>query len=98
MNLSSNPSSACALFVPHALLSPALRADFGFLSMVAALEHGLLHCIRFAHAKQSYLIYETDTGRSGVIGCLLLLPIVLPMKFEVLRTKVREMEERVNHV
>lgn len=68
----------------------ALWEDFGYLSMVAALEHGLLHCLRFAHAKQQYLIYETDTGRSGVIGCLLLLPIVLPMRFEFFRTKVRE--------
>ena len=66
--------------------------------MMAALEHGLLHCIRFAHAKQTNLIYDTDTGRSGVIGCFLLLPIVLPMKFEILKTKVRETEQRVYHI
>ena len=63
-------------------------ADFGYLTLMAALEHGILHCTRFIYAKQAYLIYETDTGRSGVIGCLLLLPIVLPMKFDFLRTKV----------
>lgn len=62
--------------------------DFGYLSLVAALEHGALHCARFIYAKQANLIYQTATGRSGVIGCLFLLPIVLPMKTEYLRTKV----------
>lgn len=68
--------------------------DFGLLSLVAALEHGALHCARFIYAKQANLIYETATGRSGVIGCLLLLPIVLPMKTEYLRTKVWRAADR----
>lgn len=68
----------------------ALWADFGYLSLVAALEHATLHCARFIYAKNSHLIYGTDTGRSGLVGCVLLLPIVLPMKFEFFRTKVRE--------
>lgn len=66
----------------------ALWPDFGYLSLMAAFEHGILHCVRFTYANEAYIIYETDTGRSGLIGCLLLLPIVLPMKFEFLRTKV----------
>lgn len=52
------------------------------------MEHGLLHCARHIVASNSHLIYETDNGRSGVVGCILLLPIVLPMKFEFFRTKV----------
>ena len=64
------------------------RADFGQLTLVAAFVHTILHCARFTYGGQAYIIYETDTGRSGVIGCILLLPIVLPMKLECLRTKV----------
>lgn len=56
--------------------------------LVAAMEHAILHCARFIYAKEAFLIWSTDTGRSGLIGCLLLLPIVLPMKFEFFRTKV----------
>lgn len=65
---------------------------------MAALEHGILHCARFIYAKQAYLLYQTDTGRSGVVGCLLLLPIVLPMKFELFKTKVRKSIDGVYHV
>ena len=72
----------------HLVLSLALWTDFGFLSLISALEHAILHCARFMYAKQAYLIYETATGRSGAVGCILLLPIVLPMKLEFLRTKV----------
>eukprot|EP00904_Undaria_pinnatifida_P005570 jgi/Undpi1/2142/HiC_scaffold_12.g05528.m1 len=61
---------------------------FGYLTLVATLEHAILHCVRFISAKQAYLIYGTDTGRSGMVGCILLLPIVLPMKFEFIRTKI----------
>lgn len=75
------------IVLPFTLL-PVVWTDFGYLSLVAALEHAILHCARFIYAKQAYLIYETDTGRSGVVGCILLLPIVLPMKFEFFRTKV----------
>ena len=65
---------------------------------MAALEHGILHCARFIYAKRAYLLYQTDTGRSGVVGCLLLLPIVLPMKFELFKTKVRKSIDGVYHV
>ena len=71
------------------LFSLALWPDFGYLSLIAAAEHAILHCARFIYAKNSHLIYETDTGRSGLAGCVLMLPIVLPMKFEYIRTKVR---------
>ena len=74
----------------------AFGADFGYLSLVAALEHATLHCARFIYAKNSYLIYGTATGRSGLVGCVLLLPIVLPMKFEFIRTKVRETRRTPN--
>lgn len=63
--------------------------DFGFLTLCAGLEHGVLHCIRFIYSHNAWLIYETDVGRSGMVGCMLLLPIVLPMKFEFFRTKVQ---------
>lgn len=35
-------------------------------------------------------MYKTDACRSGLIAFLLMLPIVLPMKCELLRTKVRK--------
>ena len=72
-----------------------LWSDFGYLSLIAALEHATLHCARFIYAKNSHLIYETDTGRSGLVGCILLLPIVLPMKFEAIRAKVRNACPRI---
>eukprot|EP00904_Undaria_pinnatifida_P005548 jgi/Undpi1/2122/HiC_scaffold_12.g05508.m1 len=65
-----------------------IHTYFGYLTLVSGFEHGLLHCSRFIIARQSYLIYETDTGRSGMVACLLMLPIVLPMKFEFFRTKI----------
>lgn len=65
------------------------RADFGYLTLAAGFEHGILHCIRFSVANQAWIIYETDTGRSGMVGCLLLLPIVLPMRFDFFKKKVR---------
>lgn len=70
------------------MLSLAFWTDFGYLSLVAALEHAILHCARFTVAGDSYLIYGTDTGRSGLVGVLLMFPIVLPMKYEFIRTKV----------
>lgn len=39
-------------------------------------------------ADNAELIYDTDNGRSGMVACMLLLPIVVPMKFEYFRTKV----------
>ena len=61
--------------------------DFGYLTLAAGFEHGILHCIRFSVANQAWIIYETDTGRSGMVACLLLLPIVLPMKFDFFKKK-----------
>ena len=51
--------------------------------------HSVLHVVRYVYADAAYILYETDACRSGLIACLLMLPIVLPMKFEFLRTKVR---------
>lgn len=68
---------------------PPPAADFGYLTLAAGFEHGILHCIRFTVANQAWIIYETDTGRSGMVACLLLLPIVLPMKFDFFKKKVR---------
>ena len=73
--------------MPH-VFSLAPRADFGYISLGAAAEHAILHCARFIYAGNSHLIYETDTGRSGLVGCLLMLPIVLPMKYEFIKNKV----------
>lgn len=56
---------------------------------MASLVHSILHAARYIYANMAYIMYETDAGRSGVIACALLLPIVLPMKFEYFRTKVR---------
>ena len=64
--------------------------DFGYLTLISGYEHGLLHCARHIVAGNSELIYDTDNGRSGMVACLLLLPIVLPMKFEFFRTRVRK--------
>eukprot|EP00904_Undaria_pinnatifida_P005569 jgi/Undpi1/2141/HiC_scaffold_12.g05527.m1 len=75
-----------------------IHTYFGYLSLMAAFEHGILHCIRFAHAKQEYLVWKTDTGRSGVVGCVLLLPIVLPMRFEVFRTKMAYQFRKILHM
>eukprot|EP00752_Nemacystus_decipiens_P012303 g10908.t1 len=61
---------------------------FGYLTLAAGFEHGILHCIRFTVANQAWIIYETDTGRSGMVACLLLLPIVLPMKFDFFKKKM----------
>lgn len=38
-------------------------------------------------------MYETDAGRSGLIAFLFMFFIVLPMKFEYFRTKVRKTAE-----
>lgn len=64
--------------------------DFGYLTLVAGLVHGVLHAARYIYADTSGMMYNTDAGRSGLIACFLLLPIVLPMRFEVFRTKVRD--------
>lgn len=74
------PRLACSAFVRE--------TDFGYLTLISGYEHGLLHCARHIVAGSSELIYDTDNGRSGMVACLLLLPIVLPMKFEFFRTKV----------
>lgn len=76
-------------FVPRLACSALVReTDFGYLTLISGYEHGLLHCARHIVAGNSELIYDTDNGRSGMVACLLLLPIVLPMKFEFFRTKV----------
>lgn len=67
----------------------ATAADFGYITLVASLVHSALHAARYVYANMAYIMYETDAGRSGVIACALMLPIVLPMRFEVFRTKVR---------
>lgn len=72
------------------MLSFALWTDFGFLTFLAALVHSILHAARYIYANQTYIMYETDAGRSGLIACALLFPIVLPMRFEFMRTRVRK--------
>lgn len=65
-------------------------ADFGYLTLAAGFVHGILHCVRFSVANQAWIITDMDTGRSGVVACILLLPIVLPMKFDWFKKRVRE--------
>ena len=67
----------------------AVSPDFGYLTFVAGLVHSILHAARYIYANTADIMYKTDACRSGLIACFLLLPIVLPMKFELLRTNVR---------
>lgn len=76
------------------LLFIALGADFGYLTLLASLVHGILHAARYMYANMAYIMYETDAGRSGLVASFLLLPIVLPMKFEFFRNKVRPVADR----
>ena len=59
------------------------------MTLVAGFEHGILHCIRFIVAGDAWIIYGMDVGRSGTVACLLLLPIVLPMKYDFFKKRVR---------
>lgn len=74
---------------------PYVRTDFGYLTLVSGWEHALLHCARFIISDKAFLIYETDTGRSGMVACLLMLPVVLPMRFDFFRKKVRTTKKKV---
>lgn len=40
------------------------------------------------YANEAYLIHDTNAFRSGIIAMLLLFPIVLPMRFDVIRKRV----------
>lgn len=64
--------------------------DFGYLTLVSGWEHGILHIARFAVGKEAHLLYVTSVGRSGVIAMLMLVPIVLPMKYNYFRGKVSQ--------
>ena len=69
----------------HLLFFP----DFGSMTLVVGFEHGILHYIRLLVAGDAWIIYGMDVGRSGMVACLLLLPIVLPMKFDFFKKRVR---------
>lgn len=63
-------------------------SDFGFFALMTAIAHGLFQVAKYVYAHQASLLYTNDTGRSGVIATLLLLPIVFPMQSAWLREKV----------
>lgn len=69
--------------------------DFGYLTLAAGMEHGALHVIRYAIRGETDLLYTTNTGRSGVICTLLLFPVVLPMKYQWFKDRVRKDETSV---
>lgn len=64
--------------------------DFGYLMLIAGVEHGVLHIILFSIGGDADLLYKTDVGRSGVICMLLLFPIVLPMRFKWFKDRVSD--------
>lgn len=66
------------------------HTDFGYLTLVSGWEHGILHIARFAVGNEAHLLYVTNVGRSGVFAMLMLVPIVLPMKYNYFRGKVSE--------
>eukprot|EP00752_Nemacystus_decipiens_P012016 g10651.t2 len=65
-----------------------LHTYFGFLTLLAGVAHGCLHLARVVYASDTFLIYETDAFRSGIVAMLLLLPIVLPMRFSFFHKKL----------
>ena len=73
------------------------ETDFGYLTLVAGWEHAILHCARFIVAGNAFLIYEKDTSRSGLVACVVLLPIVLPMKYDFFKKKVGRNVENTHH-
>lgn len=83
------------MYNPLPLFTSPSPTDFGYMTLVAGFEHGIIHCIRFTVANEAWIIYETDTGRSGMAACLLLLPIVLPMKFDFFKKRVSGATQRV---
>ncbi|CAM9989303.1 unnamed protein product, partial [Sphacelaria rigidula] len=65
-----------------------MHTYFGYMMLVAGVEHGVLHIIRYSIGGNADLLHKTNSGRSGVICMLLLFPIVLPMKFQWFKDKV----------
>ena len=60
---------------------------------MAGVIHSILHAARYIYANEAYIMYETVAGRSVLIAFLFMFFIVLPMKFEYFRTKVRKTAE-----
>lgn len=48
----------------------------------------MLPAAQVTYAGETFIIYETDAFRSGIIAMLLLLPIVLPMRLASIRKMV----------
>lgn len=65
-------------------------ADFGSLTVLFGLIHGLAHMARsFTEGLERKLI-EKPMDRSGLVALFLLLPIAVPMMFAPLRSLVSE--------
>ncbi|CAM9425384.1 unnamed protein product, partial [Choristocarpus tenellus] len=65
-----------------------IHTYFGSLMLAMGVEHSIAHTARYIVASETEIMYDTTTGRAGVLAFLLLFPVVLPMKYAVLRNKL----------
>ncbi|CAM9200421.1 unnamed protein product [Discosporangium mesarthrocarpum] len=60
---------------------------FGIVFLYSGVVHSLAHTTRYIVASEPEILYDTQTGRSGVLTFLLLLPVALPMNYHFLKKR-----------
>lgn len=76
----------CAFFL--SAFGAVQRLDFGLLTLVCGVLHGVTHIVRCLYESGEAIMYATPMYRSGLVAMLLLLPTALPMSIGFLKDKV----------
>eukprot|EP00752_Nemacystus_decipiens_P012591 g11151.t1 len=93
---------ATRAFLHHSWLGAILDMEpshdmhtcFGYMTLIFSYVHGILHCARYIVACEAWIIYGTAVGRSGLVACVLFLPIVLPMKFDFFKKQKKPAKKK----